>query len=150
MQKGFAFTRLADRLTSIAELSDGDLELLTRMSYTIGHFTSHECVLRKGDEPSSCCLLLQGYLCWKDPASGQITSIYVPGDVPDLHTVTAPQLDAHLTALGPRLLPRHFVAVGESWSCRSAPGHGGNSLIAKLDRQPGQQRFARPRGSSDL
>jgi len=101
MQKGFAFTRLADRLTSIAELSDGDLELLTRMSYTIGHFTSHECVLRKGDEPSSCCLLLQGYLCWKDPASGQITSIYVPGDVPDLHTVTAPQLDAHLTALGP-------------------------------------------------
>ena len=61
MQRGFAFTKLADRLTSIAELSDDDLELLTRMSYTIGHFGSHDHVLRKGDQPSNCCLLLQGF-----------------------------------------------------------------------------------------
>ena len=111
MQKGFAFTKLADRLTSIAELSDDDLELLTRMSPTIGHFASHDNVLRKGDQPSQCSLLLQGYLCWKDPASGQITSIYVPGDVPDLHIVAAPQLDANLAALGPvvvAFVPRAF------------------------------------------
>ena len=111
MQRGFAFTKLADRLRGVAELSDDDLELLTRMSYTIGHFASHDHVLRKGDQPSNCCVLLQGYLCWKDPGSGQITSIYVPGDVPDLHTVTASQLGAHLTALGPvvvAFVPRAF------------------------------------------
>jgi len=111
MQRGFAFTKLADRLRGVAELSDDDLELLTRMSYTIGHFGSHDHVLRKGDQTSNCCLLLQGYLCWKDPSSGQITSIYVPGDVPDLHAVAASQLGSHLTALGPAVVafvPRAF------------------------------------------
>jgi len=101
MQKGFAFAKLADRLTSIAELSAEDLKLLTKMPWTIGHFASHERVLRKSDRPSRCCLLLQGYLCWKDDYDGQITSIYVPGDVPDIHAITAPRLEAHLTALGP-------------------------------------------------
>jgi CRP-like cAMP-binding protein len=100
MQKGFAFTKLADRLTSIAELSADDLELLTKMPATIGHFASHDRVLRKSDRPSRCCLLLQGYLCWKDDYDGQITSIYVPGDIPDIHAIIAPRLEAHLTALG--------------------------------------------------
>jgi CRP-like cAMP-binding protein len=104
MQKGFAFTKLADRLTSIAELSDGDLELLSAMPFTIAHFGSHDQLLRRADQPSRCCLLLQGYLCWKDDYDGQITSIYVPGDIPDLHTIIAPKLDAHLTALGPAVV----------------------------------------------
>jgi CRP-like cAMP-binding protein len=115
MQHGFAFTKLADRLTSIAELTEQDLELLTTMSYTIGYFNSHDHVLRKGDRPSTCCLLLQGYLCWRDPGSGQITSIFIPGDVPDLHTVVAPELGSHLTALGPvvvAFVPRaYFEAI---------------------------------------
>jgi CRP-like cAMP-binding protein len=104
MQQGFAFTKLADRLTSIADLSEGDLELLTRMPSTIAHFSSHDQVLRKSDQPSRCCLLLQGYLCWKGDGDGQITSIYVPGDVPDLHTSIVPKLTAHLTALGPAVV----------------------------------------------
>jgi CRP-like cAMP-binding protein len=104
MQKGFAFTKLADRLASIAELSDEDVELLSAMPFTIAHFASHDQLLRRADQPSRCCLLLQGYLCWKDDNDGQITSIYVPGDIPDLHTIVAPTLDAHLTALGPAVV----------------------------------------------
>jgi CRP-like cAMP-binding protein len=100
MQQGFAFTKLADRLTSIAELSDDDLELLTGMPSTIRHFTSHDQILRKSDPSSRCSLLLQGYLCWKDHNDGQITSIHVPGDIPDFHAMVAPQLSGHLTALG--------------------------------------------------
>ena len=41
MQQGFAYTKLADRLKSIAELSDDDLKLLTSMPCTIAHFASH-------------------------------------------------------------------------------------------------------------
>jgi CRP-like cAMP-binding protein len=104
MQHGFAFTKLADRLTSLAEMSEDDLELLTRMPSTIGHFSSHDQVLRKRDQPSRCCLLLQGYLCWQDDLDGQITSIYVPGDIPDFHTNVDPRLTAHLTALGPSVV----------------------------------------------
>jgi len=104
MQHGFAFTKLADRLTSIAELSEADLELLTRMPSTISHFGSRDHILRKSDRPSHCCLLLQGYLCWKDENDGQITSIHVPGDVPDLQTMIAPRAGAYLSALGPAVV----------------------------------------------
>jgi len=104
MQKGFAYTKLADRLTSLAELSDDDLKLLTSMPYSIAHFASHEQLLRKSDRPTRCTLLLQGYLCWKDDHDGQITSIYVPGDVPDLHTMIVPRPEARLTALGPAVV----------------------------------------------
>lgn len=104
MQKGFAFTKLADRLTSIADLSNDDLGLLTRMPSTIAHFSTHDQVLRKADRPSCCCLLLQGYLCWKDENDGQITSIYLPGDLPDFHATISPRLHADLTALGPAVV----------------------------------------------
>ena len=104
MQKGFAFTKLADRLGSVAELSGRDLELLTKMPSTIGHFGSCDRVRHKGDSPSHCCLLLQGFLCWKDQNEQQITSIYVPGDVPDLHALFGTKLDAHLTSLGPAVV----------------------------------------------
>src|SRR5947209_9850975 len=101
MQHGFAFNRFADRLASFADLSTDDLELLATMQYSIAHFASHDFIARKGERPSSCALLLQGFLCWKDASSGQITSIYVPGDVPDLHAMEALRLHSHLTALGP-------------------------------------------------
>lgn len=133
MQQGFAFTKLADRLTSIAELSEDDLELLTRMPSTIRHFSSHDSVLRKSDQPSRCCLVLQGYLCWKDDGDGQITSIYIPGDIPDLHTVVSPRLTAHLTTLGPAVVafvPHSFFHEISSLS----PGlHGALQLLGIVD-----------------
>ncbi|MDB5611363.1 MAG: putative Transcriptional regulator, Crp/Fnr family [Bradyrhizobium sp.] len=119
MQKGFVFTKLADRMASIAELSDGDLELLAAMPFTISHFASHDQLLRKSDQPSHCRLVLQGYLCWKDGNDGQITSIYVPGDIPDLHTMIAPKLDAHLTALGPAVVAAVPHAFFQEISSRS-------------------------------
>lgn len=102
MQAGFTFSKFADRLASITELSADDLDLLAKMPTTIGHYASHEDILRKGDQPTSCCLLLQGYLCWKDAdrREGQITSIHVPGDIPDLHTIYSPTVESNLSALG--------------------------------------------------
>ena len=113
MQTGFAFTKLADRLTSITELSADDLDLLAKMPCTIGHYAPHESILRKDDRRPCCCLLLQGYLCWKhaEGRGGQITSIHVPGDIPDLDTVISSELQANLSALGPvvvALVPHSF------------------------------------------
>jgi len=106
MQTGFAFTRFADRLTSVAELSSDDLDLLARMPSAIRHFSSHDEIRRRGEHASECCLLLQGYTCWKDVdhSAGQITSIHVPGDVPDLYTILSPRVDARLCALGPAVI----------------------------------------------
>ncbi|MBP0114679.1 MULTISPECIES: Crp/Fnr family transcriptional regulator [Bradyrhizobium] len=113
MQAGFAFSKLADRLTSLAELPPDDLDLLADMPSSIAHFGAHQTVLRHGDEAGQCCLLLQGYLSWQnhESADGQITALCVPGDIANLHTLYRPRIDGNLVALGPAivaLVPHRF------------------------------------------
>jgi CRP-like cAMP-binding protein len=106
MQTGFAFTKLADHLASVAALTDDDVELLCKMPCRVAHYASHEVILQKGDRPSCCCLLLQGYLCWRDAGNDerQITSIHVPGDVPDLQAVISPIVEESLCTTGPAIV----------------------------------------------
>ncbi|WP_368507337.1 Crp/Fnr family transcriptional regulator [Bradyrhizobium lupini] len=113
MQAGFAFSKLADRLASLTPVTADDLHLLADMASTIAHLGSRQAVLRHGDDATQCCLLLQGYLSWQDAesADGQITSIHVPGDIADLHTLYRPRVDGNLIALGPAivaLVPHRF------------------------------------------
>lgn len=113
MQTGFAFSKLADHLASLADVTADDLDLLADMPSTIAHFSSHQAILRHGDESHQCCLLLQGYLSWQDAlgADGQITSISVPGDIADLQTLYRPCVNGNLIALGPAviaLVPHRF------------------------------------------
>jgi CRP-like cAMP-binding protein len=114
MQAGFAFSKLADRLASLCDVTADDLDLLAEMPSTITHFSSHQVILRHADDARQCSLLLQGYLAWQetDSAEGQITSIYVPGDIADLHTLYRPRVSGNLIALGPAvvaLVPHHFL-----------------------------------------
>ncbi|UFW50458.1 MULTISPECIES: Crp/Fnr family transcriptional regulator [Bradyrhizobium] len=114
MQAGFSFSKLADRLASLCDLSSHDLALLAEMPSTIAHFNSHQAVLRHGDDPTHCCLLLQGYLSWQDSGSteGQITSIAVPGDIADLHSLHQSRVVGNLIALGPAIVafvPHRFL-----------------------------------------
>src|SRR3954468_12573154 len=106
MQSGFAFSKLADRLASLIKLSSADVDLLAGMPSTITHHASHDIVVRAGDRIPYCCLLLQGYLCWRsvDASDGQIISVHVPGDVPDLHTFQKLSSSAHLCTLGPAVI----------------------------------------------
>ena len=103
MKAGFAFSVFVDRLMSIADLSVEDIQALASMPSTIRHYDAHDYIYRHGDHTSQCCLLLQGYLCWTDNGrhEQQITSIHVPGDIPDLHTIHHAKLDFNLVALGP-------------------------------------------------
>ncbi|AMA57478.1 MULTISPECIES: Crp/Fnr family transcriptional regulator [unclassified Bradyrhizobium] len=113
MQTGFAFSKLADHLASLGDVTTDDLDLLANMPSTIAHFNSHQAILRHGDNSHQCCLLLQGYLSWQDArgTDGQITSISVPGDIADLQTVYRPRIEGNLIALGPAvvaLVPHRF------------------------------------------
>jgi CRP-like cAMP-binding protein len=113
MQAGFAFSKLADRLASLTELTTDDLDLLADMPSSIAHFGARQVIQRHGEAAIQCCLLLQGYLSWQNPqsADGQITSICVPGDIASLHSLYRPRLDGNLMALGPAvvaLVPHRF------------------------------------------
>ncbi|MCJ9699599.1 MULTISPECIES: hypothetical protein [unclassified Bradyrhizobium] len=58
MQAGFAVSKLADRLTSLAEITSDDLDLLADMPSSIAHLGARQAILRHGDETTRCCLLL--------------------------------------------------------------------------------------------
>ncbi|QHO71346.1 Crp/Fnr family transcriptional regulator [Bradyrhizobium sp. CCBAU 051011] len=106
MQAGFAFSKFADRLVSIVELTPGDLDLLTNMPSSIRYYGPCHHILQKGDRPDHCSLVLQGYLCWQHVNSSHrhITSIHVTGDVPDLHTFFDPRVDFDLVTLSPAVI----------------------------------------------
>jgi len=106
MQTGFAFSKVADHLGSLADVTAEDLALLAKVPSTILQFNSRQAILRCGDDGDQCCLLLQGYLSWQNAegAGGQITSISVPGDIPDLRTLYRPRIDGNLIALRPAVV----------------------------------------------
>ncbi|MHC2337675.1 Crp/Fnr family transcriptional regulator [Bradyrhizobium sp. USDA 4454] len=113
MQAGFPFSRFADRLASLGKLSSDNLDFLAKMPSSISHYSSRHHLLRRGELPTHCHLLLQGYLSWQDPKGrdGRIISIHVPGDLPDLYTVHDPQVDYDLVTVGPAVVasvPHHF------------------------------------------
>jgi len=122
MQTGFAFSKLAERLAGLADVSADDLDLLAEMPCSITHFSSHQPILRHGDVSNHCCLLLQGYLAWQDATGpdGQITSIFVPGDIADLQTLYRPRIDGNLTALGPAVIAQIPHRFFRKISVRSA------------------------------
>jgi CRP-like cAMP-binding protein len=114
MHAGYAFSKLADRLSSVVEVPDGDIALLAKMPSTIKHYNSHQLIIRKGNNPNQCCLVLRGYACWQDPQipKGQIISVYVAGDIPDLGAMHGLGVDANLFSLGPTviaLVPHEFL-----------------------------------------
>jgi CRP-like cAMP-binding protein len=106
MHAGYAFSKLANRLSSIVELAEDDAASLAEMPCTIRDYSSHQHILNKDIAPNQCCLLLQGYACWQDleTRNGQIISIYVPGDVPDLGSLHSLSAGLDLVALGPTVV----------------------------------------------
>ena len=150
MQTGFAFSKLADHLASLGDVSAGDLDLLAEMPSTIGHFSSHQVILRDGDDSRKCCLLLQGYLSWQDAqaADGQIRSISVPGEIADLQTLYRSRINGNLTALGPAvvaLVPHRFF---RELSARS-PAMSRALLLMLLRDQAIQRNWCINLGSRD-
>jgi CRP-like cAMP-binding protein len=89
------------------------------MPYKIREFGKGEIVARTDDRPQSCCVILTGFLCRQKvvAARNQITSIYIAGDMPDLHTLHLPRMDRELCSIGtstvafvPHAYLRHALA----------------------------------------
>ena len=61
-------------------------------------------IVREGDRPSQCCLLVEGFLCrYKYLSDGkrQIMAFYVPGDIPDLLSLHIDVMDHSLATIIP-------------------------------------------------
>jgi CRP-like cAMP-binding protein len=107
VETGRPYTKFVRRLRSILSLSDEDCALLAEMPTTVRSYRTDQDIVREGDRPSQCCLLLDGFLYRHKIANGstrQIMSFHVPGDMPDLHSLHLGKMDHNLTSLGPTVV----------------------------------------------
>src|SRR5688572_18564205 len=79
--------RLIRKLESIADLSDEERRAIFGLPMTVRTFATDKDIVREGDRPSECCLVVEGFAgSYKHSGDGkrQFMSFYTPGDIPDL------------------------------------------------------------------
>lgn len=92
------------RLASVAALSASECDAIRNVPMTIRDLPARYDIVREGDRPSVCCLLLSGFTFrYKMAAEGrrQILAIHVPGDIPDLQSLHLTVMDHNLASLTP-------------------------------------------------
>jgi CRP-like cAMP-binding protein len=95
---------LIRKLESIGVLSEQDREALASLPVQVRHLEADEDVVREGDVPSVCCLLLDGFMHrYKVLPDGkrQLLALHTPGDIPDLQSLMLRHLDHSLAASVP-------------------------------------------------
>jgi CRP-like cAMP-binding protein len=97
-------SRLIRKLDSIATLTDEEKEAILGLPMIIKSLPADHDIVRIGDRPSECGLILDGWACrYKVLPDGgrQIMSFHIPGDVPDLQSVYLKTMDHSLGTIVP-------------------------------------------------
>jgi CRP-like cAMP-binding protein len=94
--------KLIARLLAVVGLSEQDQARLASMHYAIRTFSDGDFVRRQGERPVQCAVVVSGLLSRQRIVCerNQISSFYVPGDMPDLHTLHLPVMDHDLCSEG--------------------------------------------------
>lgn len=96
--------RLIRKLESISAISEEDKSALLQLPLRVKDIPEDQDIVREGDRPSECCLILDGFVSrYKMMASGkrQILSFHTPGDMPDLQSLHIHVMDHSLGTLVP-------------------------------------------------
>jgi CRP-like cAMP-binding protein len=96
--------RLIAKLESIGTLSAEETRAIAALPLRVKLAPENTDVVRDGDAPSDCCLLVEGFLCrYKMLPDGgrQILAIHTAGDIPDLQSLQLKVMDHSIGALTP-------------------------------------------------
>jgi CRP-like cAMP-binding protein len=94
---------LLKRLKATTELDDEDIRTIESLPLSSKRVGSDQPIVSTGDRPSSCCLLIDGFIIRaKNTSDGrrQILSIHQPGDIPDLQSLFLHVMDHDVITLG--------------------------------------------------
>ena len=111
---GQAMELLVRKLDSYAHLDAAERAALLDLPYTVRNLPARHDIVRFGDQPSQCCLVLQGWVSRYAALSEgerQILSFYIAGDMPDLQSLHLHRMDHHLATLSASTIA--FVAHDE-------------------------------------
>ena len=107
MDRDFVLGALLRRLSIVSGLDEGDIAALRSLPVVIRQVESGAPIVREGDRPSECCLVVEGFCVRaKTTSSGQrqILSIHIPGEIPDLQSLHLRVMDHDLVTLIPSTL----------------------------------------------
>lgn len=93
---------LVRKLESIATLSKAEMRAISDLPIRIRALEARQDIVRDGDRPSHCCLILDGWACrYKLLSEGrrQILSFHLPGDIPDLQSLHLHTMDHSLATM---------------------------------------------------
>ncbi|WP_106476866.1 Crp/Fnr family transcriptional regulator [Phytohalomonas tamaricis] len=91
-------------LESIFTLSEEEKQALQDLPVQVKTLEAGQDIVRLGDRPSRCCLILEGFTCvYKLTSEGkrQIMALNVPGDIPDLQSLHLKVMDNSIAAISP-------------------------------------------------
>ncbi len=95
---------LVEKLESIADLTPDERQAVHALPLRIQEVRADLDVVREGDRPSQCFLVLDGFTCrYKFTARGkrQIFAFHTPGDIPDLQSLYLKTMDHSLGTITP-------------------------------------------------
>lgn len=93
---------LLRRIESIAKLTDPERDALRKVPMSVRDVPARTDLIREGDCPEECCVLLEGFaIRYKLAFSGdrRIIAFHVPGDIPDLQSIHLARMDHNLASL---------------------------------------------------
>jgi CRP-like cAMP-binding protein len=95
---------LVRKLQSIFSLTTEESQALAELPMHVRDLREDQDIVREGDRPSQCCLLIEGF-AYRYQALGdgrrQIMSFHIPGDIPDLLSLHLSVMDHNLGTLAP-------------------------------------------------
>jgi CRP-like cAMP-binding protein len=97
---------LIHKLESIADLTEEERRAVLDLPMLTRHYGEGEDIVREGDCPQECCLILVGFTCrYKLLSDGrrQIMAFHTPGDMPDLQSLHLRVMDHSVGAMMPTL-----------------------------------------------
>ena len=98
---------LASKLSRLNRLDTEDCEAINSLPTRVVSYDSSHRLVREGDIPSECCLLLEGYACrhklTRDGAR-QIVSFHLPGDLLDIQHLQLDRADHNVETITPAVI----------------------------------------------
>jgi CRP-like cAMP-binding protein len=99
-----AHARLIRRLETVADLTPAEKRGLSALPLETRRFPENTDIVREGDRPSHCCLIVSGFVCrYKVLGEGQrqIVHFHMAGDIPDLQSLHLEVMDHSMGTLTP-------------------------------------------------
>ena len=155
--KAFTSQALAAKLESLVDLSTEERSSLGALPIRQVDVSAGELICRAGDQPSSCFIVLEGFVSLsKETAAGtrQITAFALPGDMPDLLGLHLKVMSHDLAAITPcrlasvehsdlRSLCRTFPAIAEAlWTSTLVAGSVFEEWIVNVGSRKATSRLA--------